>query len=109
MPPPTQTVMNNPLFISQTGANSNVIPNYGTINMTIQQQFAAMPSFGGNFYVPVRVSREYYNINRSDTFNNGLHFVDKSIDCEQYRDVFYSIFEAMNQEQHFRHMMEETE
>ena len=34
-PPPTHTVMNNPLFISQTGANSNVIPNYGTMNLTI--------------------------------------------------------------------------
>lgn len=34
-PTPTQTVMNNPLFISQTGANSNVIPNYGTINLTL--------------------------------------------------------------------------
>lgn len=68
--------------IVQHGNDSIPIPNYGTINMTIQQQFAAMPSFGGNFYVPVRVSREYYNINRSDTFNNGLHFVDKSIDCE---------------------------
>lgn len=36
-------------------------------------------------------------INRSDAFNDGLHFVDESIDCEQYRDVFYSIFEVMNQ------------
>jgi len=34
-PPPTHTVMNNPLFISQTGANSNVIPNYGTMNLTL--------------------------------------------------------------------------
>lgn len=48
-------------------------------------------------------------INRSDAFNDGLHFVDESIDCEQYRDVFYSVFEVMNQGQHFRHMMEEAE
>lgn len=48
--------------IVQHGNDSIAIPNYGTINMTIQQQFAAMPSFGGNFYVPVRVNREYYNI-----------------------------------------------
>ena len=34
-PPPAHTVMNNPLFISQTGANSNVIPNYGTMNLTL--------------------------------------------------------------------------
>lgn len=31
-------------------------------------------------------------INRSDSFNDGLHFVDDSIDCEQYRDVFRTIF-----------------
>ena len=34
-PPPTQQIINNPLFISQTGDNSNVIPNYGTINLTL--------------------------------------------------------------------------
>lgn len=48
-------------------------------------------------------------INRSDAFNDGLHFVDESIDCDQYRSVFYSIFEVMNQGQHFKHMMEELE
>jgi len=48
-------------------------------------------------------------INRSDTFNDGLHFVDESIDCDQYRSVFYSILEVMNQGQHFKHMMEELE
>ena len=48
-------------------------------------------------------------INRSDAFNDGLNFVDESIDCEQYRDVFYSIFDVMNHGQHFRHMMEEVE
>jgi hypothetical protein len=34
-PPPAHTVMNNPLFISQNGANSNVIPNYGTMNLSL--------------------------------------------------------------------------
>lgn len=48
--------------IVQHGNDSVAIPNYGTINMTIQQQYAAMPFFGGNFYVPVKVNREYYNI-----------------------------------------------
>ena len=28
-------------------------------------------------------------INRSDAFNDGLHFVDESIDWDQYRSVFY--------------------
>lgn len=36
-------------------------------------------------------------INRSDAFNDDLRFVDESIDCDQYRSVFYSIFEMMNQ------------
>ena len=34
-PPPRQQIINNPLFISQTGDNSNVIPNYGTMNLTL--------------------------------------------------------------------------
>jgi hypothetical protein len=33
--PPTQQIINNPLFISQTGDNSTVIPNYGTINLDL--------------------------------------------------------------------------
>ena len=28
-------IINNPLFISQTGDNSNVTPNYGTMNLTL--------------------------------------------------------------------------
>lgn len=35
IPFPNQTVMHNPLFISQTGVGSSVIPNYGTINLTL--------------------------------------------------------------------------
>lgn len=34
-PPPIQQIINNPLFISQTGDNSNVITNYGTMNLTL--------------------------------------------------------------------------
>lgn len=34
-PPPQQQIINKPLFISQTGDNSNVIPNYGTMNLTL--------------------------------------------------------------------------
>lgn len=48
--------------VVQTGNDNVTIPNYGTVNLTVQQQFASMPAFGGSFYVPVRVNREYYNI-----------------------------------------------
>lgn len=48
-------------------------------------------------------------INKADSFNDGLHFVDESIDCDQYRDVFRSIFDVMHQEQHYKRMLEETE
>ena len=48
-------------------------------------------------------------IKRSDSFNDGLHFVDESIDCQQYKDTFWTIFDAMNQTQHFHMMMNEKE
>ena len=48
-------------------------------------------------------------IRRSDSFNDGLHFVDESIDCEQYKDVFRIIFDAMDQTQHYKMMMNEKE
>ena len=47
--------------VVQTGNDNVTIPNYGTVNLTVQQQFATMPAFGGSFYVPVRVNREYYD------------------------------------------------
>jgi hypothetical protein len=34
-PPPSQQVINNPLFIQQNGGGNAVIPNYGTLNLTI--------------------------------------------------------------------------
>ena len=45
----------------QGGNDAVMIPNYGTINMQVTQQMAAMPYFGGNFYIPPKVDREYYN------------------------------------------------
>ncbi len=48
-------------------------------------------------------------IKRSDSFNDGLHFVDESIDCQQYKDTFWIIFEAMKQTQHFHMMMNEKD
>lgn len=45
----------------------------------------------------------------SDTFNDGLNFVDESMDCDQYREVFKTIFEVLDQSQHYDRMMNETD
>jgi wobble nucleotide-excising tRNase len=45
----------------------------------------------------------------SETFNDGLNFVDESMDCDQYRDVFRTIFDALDQSQHYNRMMNETD
>lgn len=45
----------------------------------------------------------------SDTFNDGLNFVDESVDCDQYRDVFETIFDVLDQSQHYNRMMNEAE
>lgn len=47
-------------------------------------------------------------IRHTDSFNEGLYFVDESIDCDQYRNVFHTIFMVMDQEQHYKRMMEEV-
>lgn len=47
-------------------------------------------------------------VKRSDSFKDGLHFVDESIDCQQYEEEFRIIFEAMNQIQSY-HMMNERD
>lgn len=42
----------------------------------------------------------------SDTFDS-LNYVDESMDCDQCRDVFQTIFEALGQSQHYSRMMNE--
>lgn len=37
-PPPTTQNIFNPLIIQQSGANSTVIPNYGTINLDLSKK-----------------------------------------------------------------------
>lgn len=44
----------------QTGNDNVLIPNYGTVNINVQAP--TVPPINGTFYVPLRVSREYYNI-----------------------------------------------
>ena len=48
-------------------------------------------------------------ISRAESFNEGFHFVDESIDVEQYKDVFRMVFDAMDQSQHYQRMMNEKE
>lgn len=44
----------------QTGNDNVLIPNYGTVNINVQAP--TVPPINGTFYVPLHVSREYYNI-----------------------------------------------
>ena len=48
--------------VTQTGNGNVAIANYGTVQMQVNQQFCGMPQLGGQFYVPPRINREYYNI-----------------------------------------------
>lgn len=45
----------------QTGNDNTLIPNFGTVNITVQTA-PTIPPFNGTFYVPVSVNREYYNL-----------------------------------------------
>ena len=73
----------------------------------------------GKFIVPVANSQPDYTkyhlasamlsyINSSSVgFSDGLHYVDECADIALYRDVFKLIFEALEQEQHYKMMMGE--
>ena len=50
----------------------------------------------------------YINAN-SVGFSDGLNYVDDCTDIGVYRDVFKLIFEALEQEQHYKMMMGENE
>lgn len=63
--------------VMQNGNDNVMIPNYGTVNLTVNQQMANMPVFGGRIYVPSHVDREYYNI-----------FV---IDCEKFENPYFNV------------------
>lgn len=63
--------------VVQTGNDNVMIPNYGTVNLTVNQQVANMPSSGSRIWIPSRVEREYYNI-----------FV---IDCEKFDKQYFNV------------------
>ena len=51
---------------TQTGNDNMMVPNYGTVNITVQMtpqmmQYQ-MPVMPGGFYVPLTIDREYYNL-----------------------------------------------
>lgn len=46
----SQQVINNPLLIQHNGNNNTILPNYGTVQMQVNQQFCGMPQLGGQFY-----------------------------------------------------------
>lgn len=48
--------------VVQTGNENVGIVNYGSIQLQVNQRFAAMPQLGGNMYVPSHINRDYYNI-----------------------------------------------
>ena len=95
-------------FLQLCGFESSFLST--TVRAPINKHITEEAAGGGPDYTKYHLAQAMLSyINRSDAFNDGLHFVDESIDCDQYRDVFYSIFDVMNQGQHFRHMMEEAE
>lgn len=95
-------------FLQLCGFESTVLSNM--VLDAIKKQIMDEAAGGDPDYTKYHLAQAMLSyINRSDAFNDGLHFVDESIDCDQYRSVFYSIFDVMNQGQHYKHMMEETE
>lgn len=45
----SQQVINNPLFIQQNGDNNTILPNYGTVQMQVNQQFCECQSLEDSF------------------------------------------------------------
>ena len=126
----SQQVINNSLLIQQNGDNNTILPNYVTIQMQVNQQFCGIPQLGGRFYVPPRINREYYNIFVIGTEANDKPYFkvprDRALsECisEETKEKFSgmtkedkqqiimmpSLFMVMDQEQHYKRMMDEVE
>ena len=84
----------------QTGNDNVLIPNYGTVNINVQAQ-PPMPPINDTFYVPVSVSREYYNlfVIGNEEFNKPYFKVprDRSL-CEYMTDETKKRFDALTPE-----------
>ena len=60
----------------------------------------------GDVYTKFSALPSYINAN-SVGFSDGLNYVDDCTDITLYKDVFKLIFEALEQEQHYKMMMGE--
>jgi hypothetical protein len=101
-----QTISVNPLSpqgqdqYQQTGNDNVMIPNYGTVNINVQQGWIpATPT--GSFYIPSVINREYYNL-----FVVGIEEFDKHYFkimrkrslCEYMTDETKKRFDALTPE-----------
>lgn len=59
--PSPNTSAVQPTYV-QHGDDNVFISNNGTVNLTVNQQMPVPSNFSGNFYVPVTIDREYYNL-----------------------------------------------
>ena len=74
------------------------------------EKFMAEVADGATDYTKFHLAQAMLSyIKRSDSFNDGLYFEDESIDCQQYKEVFWIIFDVMGQTQHYTMMMNEKE
>ena len=75
-----------------------------------KEKFAVQVEGGMPDYTKYNLAKSMLKyIKSSDSFNDGLYFVDESIDVDQYKEVFRMIFDVMNQRQHYDMMMNESE
>lgn len=110
-PIPLMNVMRRILeyyFIQLCAVDNEVLSK--TVLDAIREQAKASAGGGIPDYTKYHLAQSMlFYIDKAGSFNDGLDFVDESIDCDQYRDVFRTIFDVMNQGQHYRRMMNETD
>lgn len=115
--------------VIQTGNENVAIANYGTVQMQVNRQICGVPQLGGQFYVPPRINREYYNIFVVGTEANDKPYFkdprDRALyEClsEETKEKFSgmtkedkqqiimmpSLIMVMEQEQYYKRMMEEV-
>ena len=95
-------------FIQLCGVDNNVLST--TVLDAVKKKITDDAAGGVPDYTKYHLAQAMLSyINRSDTFNDGMHFVDESIDCDQYRDVFRTIFEVMGHGQHYKRMIAEAD
>ncbi len=95
-------------FIQLCAVDNNVLST--TVLEAVKKKITEDAGGGVPDYTKYHLAQAMLSyINRSDAFNDGMHFVDESIDCDQYRDVFRTIFDVMGHGQHFKRMISEAD